>query len=112
MNGNSRLEQLLQFLEQDPCDPFNIYAVALEYRKTEPTTAKKYFDELLQNFPDYLPTYYHAGMLWQELEQINEAKEIFLKGMEKARKAGKTKDFNELQNVLNQLLYTDNEQET
>jgi len=109
MNGNSRLEQLLQFLNQDPCDPFTIYAVALEYRTTEPLTAKKYFEELLNNFPAYLATYYHAGMLWQELGLSKEAEEIYRKGLEIAQKTGKTKDFNELQNALNLLLYTDNE---
>ena len=109
MNSNSRLEQLLEYLNQDPCDPFNIYAVALEYRKSEPLAAKKYFDELLQNFSHYLPTYYHAGMLWQELGLASEAEKIYRKGMEIARNTGKTKDFNELQNALNQLLDLDYE---
>jgi tetratricopeptide (TPR) repeat protein len=109
MNGISRLDQLLQFLQQDPDDPFTIYALALEYRKTDPLTAKKYFDLLLRDFPAYLATYYHAGMLWLDLGLTKEGEEIYRKGMEIAKITGKTKDYNELQNALNNLLDIDNE---
>jgi tetratricopeptide (TPR) repeat protein len=109
MNGISRLDQLLQFLQQDPHDPFTIYALALEYRKTDPLTAKKYFDQLIADFPAYLATYYHAGMLWLELGLTKEAEELYRKGMGIAQKTGKTKDYNELQNALNNLLNIDNE---
>jgi len=109
MNDASRLDQLLQFLQQDPNDPFTIYALALEYRNTDPLTAKKYFDRLIQDFPAYLATYYHAGMLWIELGLAKQAEEIYRKGMEIAKTTGKTKDYNELQNALNNLLDIDNE---
>jgi len=109
MNDISRLDQLLEFWQQDPRDPFNIYALALEYRKIDPLTAKKYFDQLIENFPAYQATYYQAGSLWLELGLTKEAEEIYRKGMKLAQKTGKTKDYNELQNALNQLLDIDNE---
>jgi lipoprotein NlpI len=31
----TRLEQLHQFLQEDPADPFNLYALAIEYQKTD-----------------------------------------------------------------------------
>ena len=31
----SRIEQLKQFAKEDPNDPFNKYALALEYQKTD-----------------------------------------------------------------------------
>ena len=47
----SRLQQLLAFYEDDPTDAFTIYALATEYRETEPETAMRYYQTLLDRAP-------------------------------------------------------------
>lgn len=101
----SRLEILLQHLEEDPHDPFNIYAVAMEYMKTDINKAVKFLLLLLHEHEDYLPTYYHLGKLKQQLGHTEAAKRVFAKGIEKAEKAGEFKTLRELQNALAEVEY-------
>ena len=45
--SNARQEQLLQFHNQDPTDPFILYGLALEYQKSDNKKAEELFDKLL-----------------------------------------------------------------
>ena len=82
--NHSRLEQLLEFYKEDPNDPFNIYALATEYKSIDPEKALTYFELLIENHPDYVATYYHLAHLYLELEKDEEAKITFENGIEKA----------------------------
>ncbi|PIY11911.1 MAG: enzyme of heme biosynthesis [Flexibacter sp. CG_4_10_14_3_um_filter_32_15] len=81
-----RLQQLLEFLEKEPKDTFLIYAVATEYLKTDTQKALDYFENLLQNYSEYIPTYYHAAELYANLENYEKANETYLKGIEVCEK--------------------------
>lgn len=100
----NRLEQLHQFLQEDPDDPFNLYALALEYQKTDTQKAKELFDTLLQKHEAYVPAYYHAGNLYCELNLERAALQIFEKGIAEARKQNDLKAMRELQSVYNELI--------
>lgn len=91
------LEKLLLFYEEDPTDPFNLYALALEYQKTDTLKAAVFFDNLLNNHPDYLPTYYHAAAFFAELNEIEKAEEIYKKGIQLAKHIGNAKTLGELE---------------
>lgn len=93
---NTLLESLLTFYEEDPADPFNLYALALEYSKTDSVEARRYFEKLLEQHPDYLPTYYHAGELFTQLEDFERADEIYKNGISVALKQGNNKTHQEL----------------
>lgn len=99
----NRLEQLTQFLQDDPNDPFTLYALALEYQKTDMIKAKALFDQLLEKHPEYIPTYYHAGNLYVTLQRIDDAVRIFEKGIAVARKQNAVKAMRELQSVYDEL---------
>ena len=101
---NSLLSNLLAFYEEDPNDPFNIYALAIEYSKSDLTKAAHFFDLLLQNHPAYLPTYYHAGAFFAGLDQFEKAEEIYQKGVELARSQNNIKAQRELQIAYNNFL--------
>lgn len=77
-----RIQQLLNFLEKEPNDTFLIYALATEYLKTDTQKALAYFENLLQNHSDYIPTYYHAAELYTNLENYKQANKTYLKGLE------------------------------
>lgn len=86
------LEKLLDFYQEDPSDPFNAYALALEYEKTDSVTARHWYDTLLTKFPDYLPTYYQAAQFFIQ-EEENEKAETVLKtgiGLAKMQHSAKT----------------------
>ena len=82
--NHSRLNQLLEFYKEEPNDPFNIYALATEYKSIDPEKALTYFELLIENHPDYVATYYHLAHLYLELEKDEEAKITFENGIEKA----------------------------
>lgn len=99
----TKIDQLLEFLKEEPNDPFTLYALALEYEKSDLEKCKAYFDLLLDKHPDYLATYYHAGKFYESSDR-EQAKKIYRAGMLVAQKQSKTKTYNELQNALNMLL--------
>jgi tetratricopeptide (TPR) repeat protein len=81
----------------------------MEYTKSDQEKGMEYFNRLLTNHPDYVPTYYHAGKLLEKVGKADQAIEVIKKGMEISRKAGNHHAYSELQSALNQLL--DNEEE-
>lgn len=95
--NNTRLAFLLQFFEEDSQDPFNAYALAMEYQQSDVTKAAEYFQLLLEKQPDYLPTYYHAAALFAELDQLELAEQLYQKGMQLALSQQNTKTYQELQ---------------
>jgi tetratricopeptide (TPR) repeat protein len=100
-----RVEQLLRFHEEDPSDPFPIYGLALEFIKSDTTKSHGYFEHLLKNFSDYLPTYYHAAKLKTELGHIKDAIETYEKGIALAKKLGDTQTLRELQSAYDELTF-------
>jgi len=101
--GNSRLALLEQFYKEEPNDPFNIYALALEYLKTEPGKARDLFLRLLSHHETYLPTYYHAALLFQEMMDKELATQTYEKGISLARKLGDHKAERELKSALDEM---------
>lgn len=101
----NRIEQLTQFAAEEPNDPFNHYALAMEYLKTDGAKALALFEQLLLSHPDYLATYYHAGNLLETLGQRERALEVLLKGISLARDQKQFKPLRELQSVYDQLVY-------
>lgn len=102
--NDTRLQQLLVFYEQDPGDPFNGYALALEYLKVDRNTARNYFEKLLRDFADYVPTYYHAAHFFAEEGNVVQAKTTYERGMAVAEIAGQEKALRELRAAYRQWL--------
>jgi tetratricopeptide (TPR) repeat protein len=100
----TRLAQLEEFHKEDPQDPFNIYALALEYQKSDVEKARALFDELLLHHENYIPTYFHAGNLYLSLNLATEAIKIFETGINKARQQNELKAMRELQTVYDELI--------
>jgi len=90
------LDKLLVFYKEDPNDPFNLYALALEYQKHDAKQASGYFERLLSDFPTYLPTYYHAAQFFSDCQWYERAKETFEKGIQLASEQANTKAHQEL----------------
>lgn len=103
LTSTSRIQQLLRFLEEDPDDAFTQYALALEYRKTEPAKAAELFSELISRHPDYLPAYYMAAMLQAEMGKVAEAIGLLEKGIALATRLKDYSTLRELNEAKQQL---------
>jgi len=102
-----RLTLLLQFLAEDPNDPFNIYSVALEYIKSDPAKTVELFETLVSQHADYLPTYYHYGKLSHDMGNREKALNILQRGIDLARTQNAAKALRELQSAHQEILFDD-----
>jgi tetratricopeptide (TPR) repeat protein len=103
--SEQRLQTLLKFYEEDPGDPFNLYGLALEYQKTDLNKSDVLFAKLLQYFPQYVPSYYHAAKLKIELKQPEAALTIYKKGIEVAKQQNEKKAEQELRSAYDELMF-------
>lgn len=104
MANSDRIQQLLNFLEEDPNDVFIRYALALEYQKSDPEKAEELFGHLFINNPEYLPAYYMAAMLKTELNKPEEAIRLLKNGVEIAARVNDHTTLRELKEALKQLV--------
>jgi tetratricopeptide (TPR) repeat protein len=102
---STRLETLLQFYNEDPADPFNIYGLAIEYQKSDPENATKFFEMLLQDHPDYVPTYYQAAKYFESIGNIERAITVYEKGILVARAQKESKAERELKSAYDELMF-------
>ncbi len=100
----NRLEQLLEFLKEDPNDAFTLYALATEYLKVDVNQALAYYEKLLAEHPDYVGTYYHAAKLYADLGQNEKADATFQKGLTVSEAAGNRNAHRELKGAYQQFL--------
>lgn len=101
----SRLEQLQKFLDEDLTDPFNWYALALEYQKTDKMKALGIYEKLLHTNPKYIPTYYQAANLYQQTAETKKAIDTFEAGIKQALLQNDRKAAGELQSALDELIF-------
>jgi Tfp pilus assembly protein PilF len=104
MDKKNRVEQLKEFLAEDPGDVFSRYALALEYINSgEADAAEKEFLEVLKIKRDYLPVFYQLGKLYESRNDIEKAIAIYQSGMEIAREQNNVKTLNELRGAMEEL---------
>lgn len=100
----TRLDKLLTFFHDEPGDEFLKYALATEYLRLNDTEkALSFYEDLLNNHPAYVGTYYHLGKLYETLNRKPDAVFTYEKGMEAAKKANDMHAFSELQGVYQAL---------
>jgi len=99
----TRLQQLQQFFSEDPNDPFNLYALAIEYQKTDTEKSMELFLKLTTEHPKYIPTYYHFGKLLQEIGELKNAQTVFETGIRFAQELNEIKAVRELKAALQEL---------
>ena len=99
MGNLDRIKLIKQYTEEEPDNPFNWYALALEYREIDPDQTEILFLKLLQSHKNYLATYFPAAHFFEERGQIMKAKEIFLNGIAVAAEENNAKTLKELKNA-------------
>lgn len=100
MTQMSRIDRLLQFLEEDPEDPFVRFALASEYLKAgDERSALAWFEKLVDERPDYVGTYYHLGKLYLRLGRAEDAVRTFENGIKMASSANDFHALSELRSA-------------
>ena len=105
--NKQRLTQLLDFLKDEPNDPFILYAIATEYSGEEPAKALVYYEKLLAEHENYVATYYHAARLFAAFGKKESAENTFQKGIEIAEAQNDALSLRELRNAYNEFLFED-----
>ncbi len=102
--ANNRLEILKAMVEQSPADSFARYGLAMEYvRSGELEAAMVEFGRLLSFNPGYAAGYFHGGQTLEKLGKIEEAREIYKKGIEVTSASGDDHTRSELLGALQML---------
>ncbi len=100
----SRLDKLKTLVAQDPGNAFLRYGLATEYANTgDLEQAVIEFKELLAASPDYAAGYYHGGRTLEKLGRLDEARELYEKGIAATTKTGDGHTRSELQAALDML---------
>jgi len=98
---NPRLDKLLAMERQKPDDAFLKFAIAQEYAgMNNDMEARKRFELLLNQAPQYIATYYQLGKLYERLNEVKLAAEIYQKGVVAAKAANDFKTSGELNEAL------------
>lgn len=98
--ASPRITQLKEFIREDPSDPFNHYALALEYLNVDKQKALEIFNNILSVHHDYLPVFYQLGKLYEELNEYENAIESYNRGILIAQQKNDLKTLRELRAAL------------
>ncbi len=99
----ARIIMLEQFISEEPENPFNFYALAMEYLNDDLTKSLEKLVYVEKHFPEYLGTYYQLGKIYQEFEKFDWAEMTFKKGIEISKTQKNTKTEKELIAALKEL---------
>ena len=108
----NRIEQLEAFLLESPSDPFLHYALTMEFLKlNDKDRVLSGFENLLQQFPDYVGSYYHYGKFLESEGELTKAEEVYKQGIVVATKVRNMHAKGELMGALNLLMGMDDDDE-
>jgi thioredoxin-like negative regulator of GroEL len=101
---NTRIETLESFVAGDPDDSFSRYALALEFVKAgREEDATLHFKEVLARDSTYLAAYYQLGGLLAKSGHVDEARDVYRRGLEAATGAADQRTRSEIQEALEAL---------
>lgn len=79
---NQKVQKLARRLKKNPDDSFTKFALALEMRKLdELEKARRLFESIRENQPQYVGVYYHLAKLYEDLDEPERAKTIYKEGI-------------------------------
>jgi tetratricopeptide (TPR) repeat protein len=100
----NRLETLKNMVAQNPADSFLRYGLAMEHRNAgDLETAVAEFRTLIAANPDYVAAYFHGGQTLERLSRVEEARELYRRGIEASLRTGDAHARSELEAALSML---------
>jgi predicted Zn-dependent protease len=100
----SRREMLEEFVAQDPNDSFSRYALALELEKEgDEEAAIPQLQEVILRDHSYVAAYQHLGRLLAKTGMIDQARDVYNRGLVAAGAANDQRARSEIQEALDTL---------
>ena len=97
----TRRDMLEEFVAQDPDDSFSRYALALEFEKeSRVEDALPQLREVIARDSSYVAAYYQLGRLLARAGQVEEARDVYRRGLDAAGAAGDQRTRSEIQEAL------------
>ena len=91
-------------MAQNPADAFARYGLAMELVKGgELASAVSEFRALLEHNPNYAAAYFHGGQVLEKLGELEQARQLYEKGIEVTGRTGDQHTRSELQAALDML---------
>ena len=103
--ASTRLDILKSMVEQNPTDSFARYGLAMEYRNTGDLEGRHGRipcpdDRQYRTTP---PAYFHGGQTLERMGRLEEAREVYLQGIEVTTRSGDQHARSEMQGALDML---------
>jgi len=102
--ASQRLQTLQAMVDANPQDAFSRYALAMEYVNTgalEPAVGE--FQSLLEHNPRYAAGYFHGGQTMEKLGRLDEARDLYRRGIQVTTETGDEHTRSELMGALDLL---------
>ena len=101
---SQRLETLRSLIAQDPANSRFRYMLAMEtVNSGDLASAAQVFEEVLVHDPDYSAAYFHGGQTLEKLGRLDDARQIYQRGIDATMRNGDAHTRSELQGALAQL---------
>jgi len=98
------MEVLKNMLAQNPRDSFARYGLAMEHaNQGELEQAVTEYRALLEYNPDYAAAYFHGGQALEKLGRVEDARDMYKKGIEITSRTGDQHTKSELEAALEML---------
>ncbi len=102
--ATNRLDILKQMVDSDPSNAFARYGLAMEHaNRGELEQATAEFRSLIQQDDSYAAAYYHGGQVLAKLGRIEEARDMYEKGIEASTRKGDLHTRSEIEAALSLL---------
>ena len=102
--AENRLEILKNLVAQNPADSFARYGLAMAYAAAaKHAQAVDEYTKLIEMNPNYVAAYYHGGQALEKLGRLDEARQIYRRGIQVCAQIGDEHTRSELQAVLDLL---------
>ena len=85
---SDRTAQLQKMLQQQPNDPFLVYAMAMEDKKTDAAKALAGFNRTIELDPGYCYAYFQLGQTLESTGDVAGARSAYERGIAAAEKKG------------------------
>lgn len=94
----TRLETIRDLLAQNPNDSFLLYGLANEYKNGgDLAAAVETYQRLFELHPEYVAAYYQCGQVHELAGDLEQAAEVYDRGIAVARRIGDAHTLSELQ---------------
>ena len=102
--SENRLEILKNLVAQNPGDSFARYGLAMAWAGAgDHAQAVEQYRKLLEINPNYVAAYYHGGQSLEKLGKLEDAREMYRRGIQVSTQIGDLHTRGELEAVLDLL---------